>query len=107
MEPVVNRQLRKEPYGARPDGSFFSRRGCGTAAKLVTFKDAGNYITSLPKAEQNTKAWQTATQTLLLVAEHSSGVTPYACATPITVASSGFGFVCGARVGPDTFTPGN
>jgi hypothetical protein len=38
--------------------------------QLVTLKDAGTYITKLPKAEQQAPEWQTATEALLLVAEH-------------------------------------
>lgn len=38
--------------------------------KLVTLRDAGRYITKLPKAEQATPEWQTATQALMLVANH-------------------------------------
>ena len=36
---------------------------------LVTLKDAGNYITKLPKAEHEAREWQAAAQALLLVAE--------------------------------------
>jgi len=35
---------------------------------LVTLKDAGNYITKLPKAEHEAPEWQAATQALILVA---------------------------------------
>jgi hypothetical protein len=37
--------------------------------ELVTLRDAGDYITSLPKAEQNLDAWQAAVEALLLVVE--------------------------------------
>jgi hypothetical protein len=37
--------------------------------KLITLKDAGNYITKLPKKEHAAPEWQTAIQTLMLVAE--------------------------------------
>ncbi len=37
---------------------------------LVILRDAATYITSLPKGEQDAAAWQTATEMLLLVAEH-------------------------------------
>jgi hypothetical protein len=36
--------------------------------QLVTLKDAGNYITKLPKAEHTTSEWQTAMEVLILVA---------------------------------------
>ena len=39
--------------------------------KLVTLKDAGNYITKLPKAEQQHSAWQAAVEALILVAENN------------------------------------
>jgi hypothetical protein len=35
--------------------------------KLVTLKDAGEYIQSLSKAEQNTAPWQAAAEALLVV----------------------------------------
>ena len=37
--------------------------------QLVTLKDAGAYITKLPKAEHDAPEWQTAMETLILVAE--------------------------------------
>jgi hypothetical protein len=37
--------------------------------QLVTLKNAGNYITKLPKAEHDADEWQAAMQALLLVAE--------------------------------------
>jgi hypothetical protein len=37
--------------------------------ELVTLKDAGTYITKLPKAEHEAPEWQAAAQALLLVAE--------------------------------------
>jgi hypothetical protein len=36
--------------------------------KLVTLKDAGNYITKLPKAEHEAPEWQAAMDALILVA---------------------------------------
>ena len=39
--------------------------------QLVTLKDAGTYITQLPKAEQQAPEWQTAMQALLLVVEQN------------------------------------
>jgi hypothetical protein len=38
--------------------------------KLVTLRDAGRYITALPKATQNSPEWQPAAEALLLVVEH-------------------------------------
>ena len=35
----------------------------------MTPRDAGDYITSLPKSEQNLDEWQAAVETLLLVVE--------------------------------------
>jgi hypothetical protein len=37
--------------------------------KLLTLRDAATYITALPKAEHDAEEWQTAMETLLLVAE--------------------------------------
>lgn len=45
--------------------------------QLVTLEDAGNYITKLPKTEQNHPAWQTAVEALILVAE-TDGPTMFA-----------------------------
>ena len=39
--------------------------------KLITLRDAGTYITKLPKAEQKLEEWQTAMQALLLVVEQN------------------------------------
>jgi hypothetical protein len=39
--------------------------------QLVTLKDAGTYITELPKGEQQAPEWQTAMQALLLVVEQN------------------------------------
>jgi hypothetical protein len=36
--------------------------------KLVTLKDAGEYITKLPKAEHDAPEWQAAMEALILVA---------------------------------------
>jgi hypothetical protein len=37
--------------------------------KLLTYRDAAEYITALPKAEHDAADWQIAMETLLLVAE--------------------------------------
>ena len=37
--------------------------------KLLTLRDAAEYITALPKAEHDAADWQVAMETLLLVAE--------------------------------------
>src|ERR1700730_16764716 len=58
-----------EPY-------FDNRQSRGRA--LVTLKDAGNYITKLPKAEHEAPEWLAAAQALLLVAERG-GPTMLAC----------------------------
>jgi hypothetical protein len=38
--------------------------------QLVTLRDAGNYITKLPKAEHQAPEWQTAMEARILVASH-------------------------------------
>jgi hypothetical protein len=48
-------------------------RGC----QLVSLKDAGNYITKLPKAEHEAPEWQAAMEALILVAT-SGGPTMFA-----------------------------
>ena len=45
--------------------------------QLVTLRDAGNYITELPKAEHDAEEWQAAAEALILVAE-SGGPTMFA-----------------------------
>jgi hypothetical protein len=37
--------------------------------QFVTLEDAAGYIMKLPKAEQNLKEWQTATEALIMAAE--------------------------------------
>jgi hypothetical protein len=37
--------------------------------KLVTLRDAADYIMKLPNAEQNLEAWQTAVEALIMAAE--------------------------------------
>jgi hypothetical protein len=38
--------------------------------RLITLRDAALYITKLPEAEHDAEEWQSAMETLLLVAEH-------------------------------------
>ena len=38
--------------------------------QLVTLQDAADYILKLPKAEQNLKEWQAATEALIMAAEN-------------------------------------
>jgi hypothetical protein len=45
--------------------------------QLITLRDAGDYIIKLPKAEHDTKAWQTAMHCLLQAAD-SGGPTDFA-----------------------------
>jgi hypothetical protein len=45
--------------------------------QLVTLEDSGQFITKLPKAEQEHPSWQTAVEALILVAE-SNGPTMFA-----------------------------
>jgi hypothetical protein len=48
-----------------------------TGRQLVTLKDAGTYITKLPKAEHAAAEWQAAMEALILVAS-SGGPTMFA-----------------------------
>jgi hypothetical protein len=43
--------------------------------QLITLEDAARYIQKLPKAEQQIEEWQTAVETLILVAESNGGPT--------------------------------
>jgi hypothetical protein len=43
--------------------------------ELVTLRDAALYITKLPKTEHDAEEWQTAVETLILVAESNGGPT--------------------------------
>ena len=52
------------------DQTFFDPIVLPSGKKLVTIRDAAEYITELPKAEHNADEWQAAMQALLLVAEH-------------------------------------
>ncbi|MFY9955037.1 hypothetical protein [Bradyrhizobium sp.] len=45
--------------------------------QLITLRDAGNYITKLPKADHDAAEWQAAMEALILVAE-SGGPTMFA-----------------------------
>ena len=51
------------------DGAETAAR-CWRGRELVTLKDAGTYITKLPKAEHEAKEWQTAMEVLILMATH-------------------------------------
>jgi len=52
------------------DQRFFDPIILPNGRKLVTLRDAAQYITKLPKAEHDADEWQAAMQALLLVAEH-------------------------------------
>jgi hypothetical protein len=43
--------------------------------QLVTLEDAGNYITKLPKAEQDLEEWQTAIEALIMATEDRGPLT--------------------------------
>jgi hypothetical protein len=50
------------------DQRFFDPMILPNGRKLVTLRDAAQYITKLPKAEHDTEEWQVAMQALLLIA---------------------------------------
>jgi hypothetical protein len=56
---------------------FFDPIELPAGKKLVTLRDAANYIMKLPKAEHDAAEWQAAMEALLLVAE-SGGPTMFA-----------------------------
>ena len=51
------------------DQRFFDRIELPNGQKLVTLRDAAQYIMKLPKAEHDAEEWQVAMRALLLVAE--------------------------------------
>ena len=51
------------------DQTFFDPIELPKGKKLVTLRDAANYIMKLPKAEHDAAEWQAAMEALLLVAE--------------------------------------
>jgi hypothetical protein len=53
------------------DQAFFDPIVLPNGKKLITLRDAAEYITELPKAEHDTPEWQAAMEALLLVAENS------------------------------------
>src|SRR3982074_1812729 len=56
-------RIFEEPIPLPPRG-----RGARQGRQLVTLKDAGTYITKLPKAEHTAAEWQAAMEALILVA---------------------------------------
>jgi hypothetical protein len=46
-----------------------------TGRKLVTLRDAANYLVKFPKAEQQEQEWQTAAEVLMLIGEHGGDPT--------------------------------
>jgi hypothetical protein len=53
------------------DQEFFDPIVLPSGKKLITLRDAAEYITELPKAEHDTPEWQAAMEALLLVVENS------------------------------------
>jgi hypothetical protein len=51
------------------DRTFFDPIMLPNGKKLITLRDAAEFITELPKAEHDIPEWQAAMQALLLVAE--------------------------------------
>jgi len=82
--------------------------------EIVTLEDAGNYISSLPKAEQLLEEWQAAVAALLLVVE-LNGWVPFrmlrerlALPSPMTLDQLGARMrcdKCGKR--PERYYPAN
>jgi hypothetical protein len=52
------------------DQRFFDPIELPNGKKLLTLRDAAEYITKLPKAEHDAEEWLAAMEALLLVAEH-------------------------------------
>ena len=53
------------------DQRFFDPIELPNGRKLVTLRDAAQYIIKLPKTERDAEEWQAAMQALLLVVEHN------------------------------------
>jgi hypothetical protein len=51
------------------DQTFFDPINLPNGRRLMTLRDAAEYITTLPKAEHDAPEWQAAMEALLLVAE--------------------------------------
>jgi hypothetical protein len=51
------------------DQQFFDPIMLPSGRKLVTLRDAAQYIVKLPKAEQQATEWQTAVEMLMMVGE--------------------------------------
>jgi hypothetical protein len=66
----VKSSSRDEPPAAAWDQTFFDPIVLPSGKKLITLRDAAEYITELPKAEHDTAEWQAAMEALLLVAEN-------------------------------------
>ena len=64
--PQVTGSYRLMPWPARFEEPIPLPNG----RELVTLKDAGAYITRLPKTEHDAQEWQTAMEALILVAEN-------------------------------------
>ena len=52
------------------DRRFYNPIVLPDRCKLVTLREAAQYITKLPKAEHDAEEWQAAVEALLLVAKH-------------------------------------
>jgi hypothetical protein len=53
------------------DQQFFDPIELPTGRKLITLRDAANYIVKLPKAEEHAAEWQTAAEVLRLSDVHA------------------------------------
>jgi hypothetical protein len=52
------------------DQRFFDPIELPNGRELATLREAAQYITKLPKAEQEATEWRTAAEVLLLIGEH-------------------------------------
>jgi hypothetical protein len=66
----VAHEIRRRAESCR-DQVFYDPIVLPNGKKLITLRDAAEYITELPKAEHDTREWQAAMEALLLVAENS------------------------------------
>jgi hypothetical protein len=67
---MLQRTRTASPTRINWSQNFFDPIPLPNRKPLITLRDAAHYIASLPKAEQEHGRWQTATEALLLNAEH-------------------------------------
>jgi hypothetical protein len=85
MERMLQRTQHRKASSEVADWSrkFADPIPLPNSRRLVTLRDAGEYISALPEAEQNAEGWRTATELLMLVAERGRDPMFARCLSPI------------------------